>query len=827
MSRISFLILWILIGSVAVFADKTDAVPASDPGWTFNAGTQFSRWEHRDMTELAFDEEGASFVSGRDSSIVSPGVSFSAEEFPICEIVLTADKAAHGELFFLLAGEKGFSQKKSLSFPIAPSGDYQTFRLDCRRNPLWKGTIIRLRLDPVSSSGVKVRLKSIRMVSPENAELLSAEYVGMASAEGTDDDAYRQTTLTGVSQPPVKFGQKLPNQLGYAGPIHELPSRISREIPAGNIFGVAINGDDFFANSPEVKGALWSSCWLNDGEKLAGVHNTVFSSAMHYTEAEEEWCMIELPEAEEISRIVLQPRNSSHLGGFPVDFHILRSTDGKEWEKVVDVKECREFPADRKEFAFEVSPRPTRFVKVVATRLRPEGERRHYFQLREIELFGEDGVNYAHVDRGGIASAGNPLGSGSFDYEEYYNNIFESGATWVFVSNSGFLSRHRAGKAPCTDTELDNAEYLKKNNVNLIYRFILLPPLAEFRADPAGVAAEYADAVGAVAEQLRGKVATWALANEQNFHGDAYRGAALDELRNYYVTLVGAAAERIREIDPDTPIEIETALFDFGWTDAVLSAGLAEKIDRIGVHVYKELRGRDTFPEAAGAISRNGKRSYTEPWRNYEEQIAAFRELLRKHNPLLEINVSETGVNTGVNPAGGAYYVSELSQAKFLSRLYTFHQLHGIGPTCWWSLEPVRTGEYQWGLIRPDGSRKGAWYALRNVAAVFDNSCRLVYDVALRVDGKVENLICGILRNDDSGEYLIPCWSGVKMRDGNTGVAVDLILSGRDFQEAEVIDLLTGTVHPAKLEREQDGGQEVLRLKDMVLRDYPIVLRLR
>ena len=111
MSRISFLILWILIGSVAVFADKTDAVPASDPGWTFGAGTQFSRWEHRDMTELAFDEEGASFVSGRDSSIVSPGVSFSAEEFPICEIVLTADKAAHGELFFLLAGEKGLSQK--------------------------------------------------------------------------------------------------------------------------------------------------------------------------------------------------------------------------------------------------------------------------------------------------------------------------------------------------------------------------------------------------------------------------------------------------------------------------------------------------------------------------------------------------------------------------------------------------------------------------------------------------------------------------------------------------------------------------------------------
>ena len=123
------------------------------PEWSFNESSRFSRWEHRDMTELSFGTDAASFVSGGDSSIVSPGLSFSAEQFPICEIVMSTDKAANGELFFLTAGDGGFTQKKSLSFRIQPSIGFQTFKLDCRRNPLWNGTVTRLRFDPVSASG--------------------------------------------------------------------------------------------------------------------------------------------------------------------------------------------------------------------------------------------------------------------------------------------------------------------------------------------------------------------------------------------------------------------------------------------------------------------------------------------------------------------------------------------------------------------------------------------------------------------------------------------------------------------------------------------------
>jgi len=134
----------------------------------------------------------------------------------------------------------------------------------------------------------------------------------------------------------------------------------------------------------------------------------------------------------------------------------------------------------------------------------------------------------------------------------------------------------------------------------------------------------------------------------------------------------------------------------------------------------------------------------------------------------------------------------------------------------------VKTGEYQWGLILPDGQRKEAWYALRNVAAVLDNSCRPSEELSFRVDGETDAFVGRVLRND-SGEYLIPYWAAVKMRDGNTGKAVDLIVSGPKLRHMEAVDTLSGTVHPVRFEQEGEG----YRLKNMILRDYPVILRIR
>ncbi|NMD85130.1 hypothetical protein HF882_00880 [Victivallis vadensis] len=786
--------------------------------WRFGIPKYLSGWEIRDSNQIKFTSKSVSFISGRDSSFVSPKLEVLAARFMICEIVMQSDRQTVGELFF--AGpDAEFSQKNSLAFQVESSTVPRTYRIDCSRHPLWTGNIVRLRLDPAVSADIGMQVQSIRLL-PAKTEQLSADYVGMPSAEQQDDTSFRQPTLIGVPQDSPEFFTKFHNQLSNNTPISDLKPRTTREIPDGNIFGVAICGSDFFTNTPETKGALWSSYWLNDGEKLANTHNTVFSSAMHYSENAKEWCMVELKQQEQISRIILRPRNRD-LDGFPIDLHILCSSDGQNWNQITELKEIYTLPKEQEYFSFDFQPQPTRFVKVVATRLRAEGKQRYYFQLRELEVFGKDGVNYALADQGGVASAGNPLGSGMFDYQEYYGNIFDSGAQWVFVSNESFLSRYKSGQSPCTYAERSNAEYLQKNGTKLLYRFFTLPSFAEYRAEPERIRREYAEAVTAIVKTLQGKVSIWSLANEQNFYGDSILPSELAEFRNYYVDLVGTAAERIRQIDPRTPIEIETALFDYGWTEEVLKAGLADKIDLIGVHVYKELRGCDTFPEAAGAISQNGKRLYTGPYSNYEDQIAALRKLIEKYNPKIGITVSETGINTGDNPEGGSYYVSEKSQAKFLARLYVYHLFHRIGPTCWWSFDPVKTGEFQWGLLTPTGKRKAAWYALRNVASIFDNSCHLNSEIKLQLEGKVEAFQSCILQNA-TGEFLIPFWSAVKMRDSNTGKAVDLIISGLELKYMEAIDMLSGSVHPLHFEQQ---GKEY-RLKGIIVRDYPVVLRL-
>lgn len=793
------------------------------PEWTFDSDAACAGWSLRDLEQRSFQNGALSFRSGRDSSIISPDLSIPADRFAFCEIVMRVDRQAHGELFFSEPGKR-FVQKQSLSFQVAPSSEFRTYRIDCRRSPYWKGVISRLRFDPVSFAGVKVQIRSLRLLSGAGEELLSAEYVGMPAAEQQDDTAFRQPTLTGVHQKPASGRVKQHNQLGNDAPIRTLEPRLSKEIAEGNIFGVALNGGEFFFVTPEIKGAQWSAYWLNDGEKLAGDCNTVFSSGMHYTPEAQEWCGIALPETKKIRRVVLRLRNRGSLCGFPMDFQILRSSDGTSWETVADVKNCRTLPsAEADAFVFEMEPKPLKQLKIVATRLRAEGEGRHYFQLREIELYGEDGVNYAAAEKGGIASAGNPLGGKQFDYKEFFDGIFTCGAQWLTVSNQHFLSPGKTGVPPVRRAELANAEYLRKNGVRLLYRFFAFPSFREFQAAPGEVTRRYVEALSPVVEILRGNVSIWALANEQNFFGDRISPAEYPAYLNYYVTLVGAAADRIRQLDPETPIEIETALFDYEWTEAVLKAGLAAKIDRIGVHVYKELRGRDTFPEAAGAVSRNGKRFYAGPWRDYAEQIAFLRNRIGQYNPRLRITVSETGVNTGDNPEGGSHYVSETSQAKFLARLYTFHVLHGIGPTCWWSLEPVKTGQFQWGLIAPDGRRKEAWMALRNVAAVLDNSCQPASDLFCRPVRKIDDLLCRVLRTGRDGEYLIPYWRIVKMRDGNTGFPADFQLSGQEILHIEAIDTLSGTVHPVRFEQKDSS----FCLNNMVVRDYPVILRVQ
>ena len=201
--------------------------------WRFGIPKHLSGWEIRDSNQIKFTSKSVSFISGRDSSFVSPKLEVLAARFMICEIVMQSDRQTVGELFF--AGpDAEFSQKNSLAFQVESSTVPRTYRIDCSRHPLWTGNIVRLRLDPAVSADIGMQVQSIRLL-PAKTEQLSADYVGMPSAEQQDDTSFRQPTLIGVPQDSPEFFTKFHNQLSNNTPISDLKPRTTQEIPDGNM----------------------------------------------------------------------------------------------------------------------------------------------------------------------------------------------------------------------------------------------------------------------------------------------------------------------------------------------------------------------------------------------------------------------------------------------------------------------------------------------------------------------------------------------------------------------------------------------------------------
>jgi hypothetical protein len=139
---------------------------------------------------------------------------------------------------------------------------------------------------------------------------------------------------------------------------------------------------------------------------------------LHDTGAQTEWVQVDLGEAVPVKRVDLWPldhgdaQQHTHCmepfvqsdeidqsyDGFPLDFRILVSADGAKWDEVAKREQFRKpaigapdsnrKPADvTGSESFSFNPRPARFVKVEATRLRQT----RYFgkyaaQLAEIEV---------------------------------------------------------------------------------------------------------------------------------------------------------------------------------------------------------------------------------------------------------------------------------------------------------------------------------------------------------------------------------------------------------------------------------------------------------
>jgi hypothetical protein len=91
-------------------------------------------------------------VEKDDPQMFGPEGAWDARAAPVIHV-----RAAHrttgrtAELFWETAAKPGFPAEQSVKFAVEPDGKFHTYAVDLSASPAYRGTIRRLRLDPVAS----------------------------------------------------------------------------------------------------------------------------------------------------------------------------------------------------------------------------------------------------------------------------------------------------------------------------------------------------------------------------------------------------------------------------------------------------------------------------------------------------------------------------------------------------------------------------------------------------------------------------------------------------------------------------------------------------
>ena len=141
--------------------------------------------------------------------------------------------------------------------------------------------------------------------------------------------------------------------------------------------------------SSSIEAGSWTQSKLVDGEYHSGWSSQRGAGFADHT-ATPESVAVKLRRLAAIDRVVLHPRDDGAYAGqgFPEDFAIKVSEDGKVWKTVIE-KQGYPAPKDATPQVFALGGVVARYVKVEATRLRPV-EGLHFFQLAEFEVFGKE-----------------------------------------------------------------------------------------------------------------------------------------------------------------------------------------------------------------------------------------------------------------------------------------------------------------------------------------------------------------------------------------------------------------------------------------------------
>lgn len=214
--------------------------------------------------------------------------------------------------------------------------------------------------------------------------------------------------------------------------------------------------------------------------------------------------------------------------------------------------------------------------------------------------------------------------------------------------------------------------------------------------------------------------------------------------------------------------------------------------------------------------------------------VMSLKAVIDKYSKTILLRQGENGAPSGYIPnyALDKYYWTEYSQAKYNMRrllgdlgrdietsVFTIIDIAYAGTPPVLNMKGLIQSDFTKAAVRP----KVAYYAVQNLASIFDNSLKLIPDFSYKLGGTDSLSVFGY-QNLTTKKSLITVWKDGKTPNNSFATSlIDITLENVNFKNPVWVDLMTGHVHKIpKSDWEKIDNQHTFR--QIPVYDSPILI---
>ncbi len=544
---------------------------------------------------------------------------------------------------------------------------------------------------------------------------------------------------------------------------------------------ILINNSNIFVSSVLITSYSqhdWR--YLTDGI-VSGFLDQIWSSGVMY-ENSTEWIQLDIGGAYLVNNITLYP--SINGMGFPRNFQILGSNDTITWNILASYTN---YSQSSEPVSLTFSPIHVRYVRILASKaysayVAYNGETYNYFQLNEVEIRLNNGINLAGAPKVSSCAGRNPY----FTFDKFNSlmsnfklKLVRIGFLWTYFEKSkGVLNID-----PVATMMIDN---LISRGYTLIGVLGLGNPLYDGGGAPVTdeAVSAFANYARFVVHNYKNYVKYWEVWNEPNF------GFWIPVNATAYGNLYLCTAQAIHLEDPEAKVLLgATALFDFNFISTILkNPTIAQEVDVVSIHPYRLWSGE--LPEGPSFYIEDGVLKMQAKYSNYIQEYTAFKNMVHSYAPQADIWITELGWQVSDPYPSG---VDEYTQAAYIIRsmLLSFH-LNITKHTIFSLVDDLRPSDYSYGILNYSYVPRPAYYAINNLIDIFGSNVVSTSKIGITIDvssGTVYHT-CLINRNK---ELYIPIWSNTTY-SVSINISIDLnVLSNSTHVILTIMNPISGS----------------------------------